>query len=399
MTNTGSGTDAAADAARHFRQTLGNYPTGVAIITAMIDGVPAGMVVGSFTSVSLDPPLVAFFADNGSSSWAKIKASPTFCVNVLSSSQEQLSRQFVRRDGDKFEGVEWRPAPASGAPVLAGATAWIDCEVDSITQYGDHQMVVGRVRELGSDAPAAPLIFHRGGYGEFHRRDLISAPERDLVDALRLVDLSRGVVGRLSADLGLECTINASIGAESVVVARMFPDFTDVVGSPVGYRVTLAAPLGPALMAWAPEDELEAWFSRSPVKFTPETKQQHLEILAQLRETGWTWFTKDTDFQRIQALLDRGAAEGMSKDDVRKKIEAIAGQPEFKFMPATLEPGRSYEVYSFVAPVVLPDRSTVIGLNVIGPATPLPADRITEIGERLRTAAEAVAELGSVRTA
>lgn len=399
MTNTDKGSEATADAARHFRQTLGNYPTGVAVISAIIDGAPAGMVVGSFTSVSLDPPLVAFFADNNSSSWAKLRRSDTFCVNVLSSGQEQLSRQFVKRDVDKFAGVEWRPAPASGAPILAGATAWIDCEVDSVTQYGDHQMVVGRVSDLGSDAPAAPLIFHRGGYGEFHRRDLISAPERDLVDALRLVDLSRGVVGRLSADLGLECTINASIGAESVVVARMFPDFTDVVGSPVGYRVTLAAPLGPALMAWASEDELEAWFARSPVKFTAETKQQHLQLLAKLRESGWTWFTKDTDFQRIQALLDRGGSEGMSKETVRKEVEAIASQPGFKFMPATLEAGRSYDVYSFVAPVVIPDRTTVIGLNVIGPSTPLTADRITEIGERLRAAAGEVAELGSQRAA
>ena len=397
MTNAANTTDsAAADAARHFRQTLGNYPTGVAIITAVIDGAPVGMVVGSFTSVSLDPPLVAFFADNGSETWATLSRSATFCVNVLSSPQEVLSRQFVKRGTDRFAEVAWRPAP-SGSPILEGAAAWIDCELESVTQYGDHQMVVGRVTDLAADAPLPPLIFHRGGYGEFNRRALISAPERDLLDALKLVDLSRGVLDKLSSELGLECTVTGAIGPHSVVLARIFPEFSEVVGSPVGYRVPLAPPLGPALMAWAPQEELDAWFARSPIPLTEEAKEQYLALLARLREEGWTWFTKDTDFQRIQALLDSAAREGTPKDEVHRAAQQIVGQPGFKFMPVPLEEGGAYEIYSFVAPVVLPDRDTVIGLNVIGPAEPLSAERIRSIGERLRSAAETVAELGSVR--
>lgn len=397
MTNTANTADsAAADAARHFRQTLGNYPTGVAIITAMLDGAPVGMVVGSFTSVSLDPPLVAFFADNGSESWATLSRSSTFCVNVLSSAQESLSRQFVKRGTDRFAEVTWRPAP-SGSPILDGAAAWIDCELESVTQYGDHQMVVGRVTDLAADQPQPPLIFHRGGYGEFNRRALISAPERDLLDALKLVDVSRGVINRLSSELGLECTVTGAIGPHSVVLARMFPDYSEVVGSPVGYRVPLAPPLGPALMAWAPQEELDAWFARSPIPLTDDVKEQYLALLARLREDGWAWFSKDTDFQRIQALLDRAAIEGLSKEDVHRAAQEIVGQPGFKFMPDPLEEGGQYEVYSVVAPVVLPDRSTVIGLNVIGGGRAFTAEQIAGIGERLRAAAQSVVDLAGVR--
>jgi flavin reductase (DIM6/NTAB) family NADH-FMN oxidoreductase RutF/DNA-binding IclR family transcriptional regulator len=399
MTNPAKGSDsAAADAARHFRQTLGHYPTGVAIITATLEGEPVGMVVGSFTSVSLDPPLVAFFADNGSETWATLRDSGSFCVNVLSSPQEALSRQFVKRGTDRFADVTWRTSP-SGSPILDDVVAWIDCDLESVTEYGDHQMVVGRVRDLAANDPVPPLIFHRGGYGEFNQRSLISAPERDLVDALKLVDVSRGILDRLSTDTGLECTVTAAIGANSVVLARIFPEFTEAVGSPVGYRVPLAPPLGPALMAWAPQDELDAWFSRSPVRLTDEAKGQYLALLGRLREDGWAWFTKDTDFQRIQTLLDTAAMEGRPKEAVHREAQQIVGDPGFKFMPEPLEPGADYEMYSFVAPVVLPDRDTVIGVNLIGAGKSFSSEQILVIGEQLRTAAAAVAQLGSLRVA
>ncbi len=399
MTNPAKGSDsAAADAARHFRQTLGHYPTGVAIITATVDDRPVGMVVGSFTSVSLDPPLVAFFADNGSETWATLKRSGSFCANVLSSPQEALSRQFVKRGTDRFADIAWAPAP-SGSPILDSVVAWVDCDIVSVTEYGDHQMVVGRVRDLAANDPVPPLIFHRGGYGEFNQRSLISAPERDLVDALKLVDISRGILDRLSADLHLECTVTAAIGSNSVVLARIFPEFTDAVGSPVGYRVPLAPPLGPALMAWATQEELDAWFARSPVRLTDEAKGQYLELLARLREDGWAWFSKDTDFQRIQTLLDTAAMEGRPKEEVHRDAQRIVGEPGFRFMPDPLDPGTRHELYSVVAPVVLPDRDTVIGINVIGGGKVFTAEQIAAIGERLRNAAASVAQLGSMRAA
>ena len=148
--------------AAHYRQVLGHFATGVTVITAVHDGEPVGLAANSFTSVSLDPPLVLFCAGHNSSTWPKIKAAGHFCVNVLSSEQETLSRQFAGK-GDKYEGVGWKPG-ISGAPVLNDVMAWIDCVMESLHDAGDHVLVVGRVLALDSK-DLRPLTYFRGGYG------------------------------------------------------------------------------------------------------------------------------------------------------------------------------------------------------------------------------------------
>ena len=149
-----------------FRQVLGHFPTGVTVVTAAGDGGPVGLAVGSFASVSLDPPLVAFFPDKASSSWPKIEVAGTFCVNILAEQQEEVCRRFAQKGDDKFVGLGWK-ATSSGAPLLDGVLAWIDCEVDSVADAGDHYCVMGRVRDLGVVHDGAPLVFFRGGYGRF----------------------------------------------------------------------------------------------------------------------------------------------------------------------------------------------------------------------------------------
>jgi flavin reductase (DIM6/NTAB) family NADH-FMN oxidoreductase RutF len=149
-----------------FRQVLGHFTTGVTVITGATADGPVGLAVGSFASVSLDPPLVAFFADKTSSSWPKIAPSGAFCVNILGQHQEDVCRRFASKEPDKFAGLGWSPA-SSGSPLIDGVIAWIDCDIQEVTEAGDHVCVLGAVRELdvGHDGP--PLLFFRGGYGRF----------------------------------------------------------------------------------------------------------------------------------------------------------------------------------------------------------------------------------------
>ncbi len=149
-----------------FRQVLGHFPTGVAVVTAMHEGAPVGLSIGSFTSVSLDPPLVAFFPSKTSTSWPVIEASGAFCANVLAEDQEELSRLFAGKAEDKFAGIGWRPGP-TGSPVLDGVLAWIDCDIERVEEAGDHWYVLGRVRDLAATGTGGPLVFFRGGYGRF----------------------------------------------------------------------------------------------------------------------------------------------------------------------------------------------------------------------------------------
>ncbi len=160
-----AGPPSTVDEAR-FRQVLGHFATGVTIVTTSVDGEPAGLSVNSFASVSLDPPLVLFAVTNQSSTWRRIREVGSFCVNVLADDQEGLSRAFAARGTDKFRGVGWRAAE-SGAPILSGALAWLDCTVEAEHAGGDHVIVVGRVWEMGVASEGAPLVFYRGGYGRF----------------------------------------------------------------------------------------------------------------------------------------------------------------------------------------------------------------------------------------
>ncbi|MDO0933996.1 flavin reductase family protein [Streptomyces sp. DG2A-72] len=151
-----------------FRRVLGNFATGVAVVTSpATDGEsgPAGFACQSFSSLSLDPPLVAFMVGRTSTTWPCIARAGAFCVNVLAADQGALCRGFAVSGGDKFAGVAHDAAPVSGSPRLAGALAWIDCTIHAVHTGGDHLIVVGRVDDLGTaDTPEAPLLFHRGRF-------------------------------------------------------------------------------------------------------------------------------------------------------------------------------------------------------------------------------------------
>lgn len=148
--------------AQLFRETLGNWPTGVAVITTFVDGVPLGMAMNSLTSVSLEPPLIGFFPGKSSSTWPNMQKSTTFCVNLLALHQEPVSRLFAARGADRFAEVAWHER--STGPGLDDAAAWIECELEAEIDTGDHTLVLGRVVGLESRADAEPLVFHRGQY-------------------------------------------------------------------------------------------------------------------------------------------------------------------------------------------------------------------------------------------
>ena len=146
-----------------FRRVLGSFATGVTVITAP-GTPPAGFACQSFSSLSLDPPLVAFMVGRTSGTWPRIAQAGVFCVNVLSAEQGELCRAFAVSGADKFAGVSHDPAPVSGSPRLAGTLAWIDCTIHAVHTGGDHLIVVGRVEALGTGEGERPLLFHRGRF-------------------------------------------------------------------------------------------------------------------------------------------------------------------------------------------------------------------------------------------
>ncbi|MCP3821471.1 flavin reductase family protein [Streptomyces sp. A3M-1-3] len=154
---------------RSFRDVLGRFGTGVVLVTAESDGGPVGMAVNSFTSVSLDPPLIAFCAALTSTTWPAIRATGGFAITILSDTQEEVCRAFSVRDTDRFAGRDWARTPA-GRPTVVDGLGWLDCRIRTVQVEGDHELVIAEAEDWSVGADARPLIFHSGRYASLEER-------------------------------------------------------------------------------------------------------------------------------------------------------------------------------------------------------------------------------------
>lgn len=150
-----------------FRNVLGHFPTGVTVVTANGADRPIGVAIGSFVSISLEPPLVGFFLGTQSGSWKPMEEAGHFCVNILCEDQMPLCGVMASKADDKFDGVDYTAAPATGAPVLPDIHAMIDCRIDQVVEAGDHNLIIGRVLAMETLRDAPPMVFYKGQYGSF----------------------------------------------------------------------------------------------------------------------------------------------------------------------------------------------------------------------------------------
>ena len=148
-----------------FKEVLGHFVTGVAVVTASTSEGPVGFTCQTFGALSLEPTLISFSALTSSHSWPRARAIGVVGVNILSSDQELVARVFGKPGIDKFAGVGWSLGPM-GAPLIEGALAHLEGRVQFVTSQGDHDIVVAAA-EHAESFPGAPLIFYRGGYGGF----------------------------------------------------------------------------------------------------------------------------------------------------------------------------------------------------------------------------------------
>ena len=147
-----------------FRAALGRYATGVAFVTAVPDGEPAGMIVNSFASVSLEPPLISFCPSRRSLTWTRMRRARRLGVNVLAARHEPFAPRATPAGADRFAGLDWEPG-GSGVPLLTDALAALECEIVAEHPTGDHWIVVGRVDDLRLAPAGDPLVFFGGAFG------------------------------------------------------------------------------------------------------------------------------------------------------------------------------------------------------------------------------------------
>ncbi len=358
-TNSRNGLARAADA-EWFRSVLGRYPTGVSVVTGIgPDGSPVGLAVGSFTSVSLDPPLVAFLPATSSSSWPKIEPGHKFCVNILAADQEPVCRAFASKAADKFAGLSWRPA-SSGSPILDDAVAWVDCDLEVVHQAGDHLIVIGRVRDLDIERPTLPLLFFQGGYGKFSPHSLALRDNR-FGAQLQLVDRARPLMEALAERIGAQVVASYCDGNELTMLASAgTPSDPNVSPAMIGQRLPVVAPIGVWWMAHASDVRVEAWLQGVD---SPELRARYRQALTEIREAGYCLGLTSVHTE-VQALVTSRSGPGAEPTVQEQHAIAKLALDPLDYVPSQSGPGP--DVVSLWAPTFTPEGDVALGLMITG---------------------------------
>lgn len=373
-----------------FRETLGHYPTGVAVVTAVTeDGRPVGMVVGTFSSVSLNPPLIAFLPTVNSRSFAELRTAKAFCVNVLASDQELLCRQFATAGDRKFDGVGWRPGPL-GSPILDGAVSWLECTFSDIREAGDHYIVLGLVHELAVERSTLPLLFFQGGYGRFSPGSFIATPDPELIQAAQLAETMRAQVEELSAEFAVNCSVLVKIRWDAVQVLAANSSPIDEP-FPLGHRQPLIPPFGAVFMANAPEAEVDEWLRRAPDD-SEERHELNRALLDRVRQRGYSLLTaKPEAIARHEAVLSAFELSDRLPRQERVVREATSELADF-FCPE-LVAGERYDLANIVVLVATRPGLPAMALRATGLPSNAPTEQIESWIRALQgiaTAAEAL---------
>jgi flavin reductase (DIM6/NTAB) family NADH-FMN oxidoreductase RutF len=371
-----------------FRETLGHYPTGVAVVTAIAEeGPPVGMVVGTFSSVSLDPPLIAFFPAITSSSFKQLRTARAFAVNVLAADQEPLCRQFAVSGADKFDGVRWHPGPLD-SPLLDGAVSWIECTFADIRDAGDHYIVLGRVHDLAVERSTLPLLFFQGGYGQFSPGSFIAAPDPDLIQAAQLAETIRTLVEDVSTEFAVNCSVLVKIGGDSVqVLAAHHGSAAEPL--PLGHRQPIIPPFGAAFLVNATPAEVEGWLRRAPDD-SQTRRDLYRAQLGKVRMRGYSVLTAEPELlQRHEAALSAfELSHRLPRQEraVQQATSELAGN----FCPDLL-PGHRYDLASIVVPVPTKEGLPPMAIRVSGLPTSLPTEQIESWAHQLKQVAATAA--------
>ncbi|SJN11210.1 Nitrilotriacetate monooxygenase component B [Leucobacter sp. 7(1)] len=377
-----------------LRQVMAQYPTGVTVITSRDpDGVPRGQVVGTFLRVSDEPELVGFFAMHASRTWLATKPTLTqFCVNIVSDHQEALCQSLASGSAPGLTGIP-HSASHDGNPALHGAIAHIDCTVEQILPFGDHDFVVGRVTHAHHVSAAHPLVFFRGGFGRFASTSR-TGNDHDFRAQLAEVDLLRPEMDALAAATGCAVTINALDGDETVVVAAATQAGPRALRVRVGQRLPFAAPFGSLEAAFGPDALRQRWLDADVT--TGNTREQNAAVLDAVRARGYMISYGHDAHARIVS-----AAQQLAKRDPARRAEYLAELRNFDAVyngkgSAGLPPEfAAGELRSIAVPVYGFDGGLAYGLTLWGPARPVSrAEQGTLVTAALRCAGACSGILG-----
>ncbi|WP_459981496.1 flavin reductase [Nocardioides sp. AN3] len=382
----------AIDATR-YREVMGHYPTGVVVVTGIADdGEPVGMVVGTFASVSLDPPLVSFMPTRASETFQRLRTASSYCVNVLAFDQTDVCRTMATRRSDKFDSVAWSASPL-GAPMLDGAVAHIHCVPSSSMEAGDHSIEICEVTAMEVERPVAPLLFFQGGYGGFSPRTMSAKTEADLIAAVRLSEVARPQIERLARRFRCEAAVLTAVDDEELMTTASAYSGDAEMREPIGQRIPLVPPIGETYVAWAGGAVVERWLARAADQ-SEDALDKHRQRLESVRAHGVAMALVDREggsgYAELLAALAEYSAGPLTPARARAVRAVIAESGSF-YDTVELDKAATYDLGSLSAPVRNPDGSVSLVLRLMQLPAGASAADVHEWAQALTDAADAVA--------
>lgn len=376
-----------------FRAVLGNYPTGVAVVTGLDPaGEPIGMVVGTFTSVSLEPPLVAFLPMKSSRTFNQLRAaSDRFCINILAADQEAICRTLASYGENKFATVPWHASP-EGNPIIDGVVAWIDCEYANVVDGGDHYIVLGAVKMMGLERDASPLLFFQRGYGRFSTSSLVLASEREVLQHVRLAELAREEIEAVARELKVGCSVVAAAGSDSIYVAVADHSPEQRGKNRLGVRAPMVPPLGTLFIDEPNTISEEAWLARLG-KNGAEAAVRAQKQLERVRQRGWSIaLLGDLTAHELEEAVELYSCPHRTPEQERRFLDTVSKMFD-QHEPVHLEKTTTYDVLHLSVPVQRSNGETALVLRLSELPKSLPGAEVDRYLERLQAAAAQVESL------
>ncbi|MBY4212430.1 flavin reductase family protein [Rhodococcus fascians] len=343
---------ATEEAQRTFREVTGHYPTGVAVVTGVDpSGELLALVVGTFSSVSLDPPLVSFMPMKTSRTFAKMEECSSLCINIVGGDQEREVMSIARRWENKFEGIDWHESP-HGSPVLTDAIGWMDTKIWKTVDAGDHWIVLCEVQDMAITNPVSPLIFFQGGYGSFVCTSLLARMDHEILPAIHAAHAARSEVEALAADIGCEVSVLTAVSADEMatVLSATAPGVDR--DAALAQRIPIVPPIGDSYVFDLPSAEQNRWIDK--LKGEDQDTQVHRDRLDFIREHGYGISflpVIGSDAYSGMRQATKQYESGRLTPRQEREIRAEIGRTSVDYRPQTLDDRGAYNVGSVVLPV------------------------------------------------
>ena len=336
-----------------FREVMGHYPTGVVVVTGRdSEGDILAMVVGTFNSVSLDPPLVSFMPMMTSRTFAKMRECSSLCINILGGEQEDIVLTIAQRWENKLDGIEWFPSP-SGDPVLSESIAWIDTTIWNTVEAGDHWIVLCRVNDMAVANPVSPLIFFQGGYGSFVSTSLMARMDHEILPAIHAAHGARAEVEALANSIGCEVSVFTAVSCDEMATVLSATGVGVDREEGLAHRVPMVPPIGDSYVFSRPIEEQERWVDKLR-EASAEVKDMHRMRLEFVREHGYLLSFLPVEgsaaYNEMRDATKRYEKGRLTPSQERNIRESI-GRASVDYRVREVDEQQVYDVGSIVLPV------------------------------------------------